>query len=169
MSKFVQKSERNVELPLGCKDLIDVDSIRNWTRVDHPDWPKRTLDQLAYMEGYLARLLQSAGKAALVCVGRSQNGAMVMVVPALDLAGSVIFATWNSAAQEQALRTVFDDAGGSPLAEPVGRWKSKKSLKYPLSANPSEAARFIGQVLRAGYGLGDLAPVSLLFHEPKVA
>ena len=167
MSKLVQKSKRSLELPLGCKDLIDVDSIRNWSKLDRPDWPKRTLDQLAYMEGYLAGLLQSAGKTALVCVGRSENRGTIMVVPASDLPGSVVFAMWNSAAQEQALRAVFDEARISPLVEPVGRYKANKCLKYPPPPGPSDAARFLGGLFRAGYGLEDLAPITLWHHEPK--
>jgi hypothetical protein len=169
MDELPKMPERSVELPVGCKDLIDVDATRNWTRVDHPDWPKRTLDQLAYMEGYLARLIESAGTAVLVCIGRFQNKGSIMVVAAPDLPGSVVFARWSNAGQEQALQGVFGESGISPLTEPVGRYKAKKSVKYPLPAEPSDAARLIGGLLRAAYGLSDLSPVTLFHVQPKTA
>ena len=72
--------------------------------------------------------------------------------------------------QERAVRAVFDEAGTSPLAEPVGRWKaSKKLATYPLPPDPSMAARLIGQVFRLGYGLDDLASITFFYHEIKTA
>ena len=61
VSEFIQQSKRSIELPLGRKDLIDVEGIRNWKPTVNPDWPPAKTDQLAYMEDCLTRLLQSAG------------------------------------------------------------------------------------------------------------
>jgi hypothetical protein len=73
-------------------------------------------------------------------------------------------------AQGQAVQGVFEEASLAPVTEPVGRWKAaKRSLRYELPADPSVAARFIGEVFRAGYRLGDLSSISLWYHEPRVA
>ncbi len=77
MNSFPEMPKRGVELPLGCNDLIDVEAIRNWTGNEHPGWPKRTLDQLGYMEGYLTRLLESAGNAAILSVRLMRAKAML--------------------------------------------------------------------------------------------
>jgi len=162
MSEFIQNPERGVELPLDCKDLIDIDEIRYWTPVAHPDWPPRTTDKLAYIEGYLARLLQTAGESPLVFLSCNQERGQVMVIRDPDPVGPAVFASCNGAAQEQVLRAIFEEAGMLPITGPVGRWKGKCSLIYPLPVDPSMAARFIGEVFRAGYGLGDLASISFL-------
>ena len=165
MSEFIQQSNRSVELPLGCKDLIDVQDIRDWKSVTRPDWLLLTKDRLAYMEGYLTRLLQQAGKSPLVLISRHQDGGSVLVVRDVDLVVPVVFVSWNGATQEHAVRAVFEQAGISPITEPVGRWKAKHSLKYPLATDHSIAAQFITGVFRMGYGLGDLASISMWYRE----
>src|SRR2546428_11532429 len=111
MSEFIQKSNRSIELPLGCKDLIDVEEIRNWKPAGRSNWSTWKEDQLAYLEGYVTRLLESAGKSTLVGISRHLDWGQVMVIPDADLVASVIFASWNGAAQEQAVRDVFEGAG----------------------------------------------------------
>jgi hypothetical protein len=66
VSEFIQQSKRSIELTPGRKDLVDVEGIRNWKPTVNPDWPPVKTDQLAYMEGYLTRLLQSAGNAPVL-------------------------------------------------------------------------------------------------------
>ncbi len=167
MKEFIGKPSRSIELPLGCKDLTDVPDKRNWKPVARPNWPNREVDQLEYLEGRLARLLELAGKSVLVGVSRHQDRGEILVIPDADLCMAVIFASWNGAAQERAIRTVFNEASSAQVPEPVGRWKAKRALKYRLPSHPPEAAHFIGELFRAGYGLDDLASVSLLYHEPK--
>src|SRR5579862_5018088 len=165
MSEFIQQSKRSVELPLGCRDLIDIQDIRDWKSVNDPDWLVPAEDKLAYMEGYLTRLLQQAGKCPLVLISRHQDRGNVLVVRDVDLVVPVVFASRNGGTQEQAVRAVFEEAGISEITEPVGRWKAKRSLKYPLAADPSIAAQFIAGVFRMGYGLGDLASISMWYRE----
>jgi len=165
MSEFVQKPARSIELPLGCKDLIDVSEIRNWRPGVRLRFLAPSTDKLAYIGGYLTRLLKSAGTSHVVCISRFQDKGQVTVIRDPDLGRPVLFALWHNVAQQQALRALFDEAGLSPISEPVGRWKGKRSLRYPLPSGPSAAARFICEVLRAGYGLNDLAVIRLFFHE----
>ncbi len=169
MNNFPEMPKRSVELPLGCKDLFDLEQVRNWKPAPQREWPSPTSDRLAYIEGQLAGLLQSGGKSKAVGVSRYEDHGQIMVISDPNLAASVLFASWHTATQEQALRRLFEEAGTSAAAEPVGRWKSKHSMKYLLPAEPSAAARFIGEVLRAGYGLGELSVINLSYHEAKPA
>jgi len=168
MSNFPQMPKRSVELPLGCKDILDVEEVRQWKPVFHQDWPGLTSDRLAYIEGQLVQRLQAAGKSKLVGIACSQDRGQIIVTSNADLAAPIIFASWHSAAEEQALRGVFEEAGISPATGPLGRWKAKDLLKYALPVEASRVARLVGEVFRAGYGLGDLSLINLWYHERKL-
>jgi hypothetical protein len=169
MKNFPEMPKRSIELPLGCKDLFDLEAVRNWKPAPHVEWRRGTWDRLAYIEGQLAEMLQPGGKPKVVMVSRSLDRGHIMIILDPDLDASVLFASWHSAAQEQALRQVFEEAGTPSAAEQVGRWKSENSLKYFLPAEPAKAARFIGEVLRAGYGLVERSLINLSYHERKRA
>ena len=162
--------ERSVELPLGCKDLMDVEAIRNWQTVGNRDWPwPVATDRLAYIEGQLAQLLQSAGNSKLVYVSHYQNQGHVMVISDYDLKASVMVAAWRGASEEQNIRKVFEEAGIPLITGPAGPWKTKDALKYTLPVNAEQEARLVCEVFRTGFGLGDLALIDLSRHERKRA
>jgi len=169
MSKFVQKTERSIELPFGCKDLGDLEEIRNWKPGTPKSRPKIQVDRLAYLEGYLDGLLQSSSGHVLVGISLFQGRSHLHLLPESALPAPVLFASWNGTAQEQAVRTALEEAGLEPATEPVGRWTAKRALKYLLPGDPTFASRLIGQVLRTGYGLEDLTEVTIWNHEPRNA
>lgn len=170
MLDFPQMPKRSVELPLGCKDLMDVEAIRNWKSVGGLDLPWReTADQIAYIEGQLAEFLQAAGMPKLVSLSRHRDYGQVMVTSDPELSASTILAHSRDATEQQAIRKVFEEAGMPPLTGPVGRWKFRNALKYQLPAQSSDGARLIGELFRSGYGLGDLTVIHLSYHEPKRA
>jgi hypothetical protein len=125
------------------------------------------VDRLAYLEGYLAGLLQSSGGHVLVGVSIFQGRSHLHVMPVSALPTPVLFASWDGAGQEQAVRTALEEAGLEPVTKPVGRWTAKRTLKYLLPDDPTLASRLIGQVLRTGYGLGDLTEVTIWNHEAE--
>ncbi len=47
MSDFTERPKRSIELPLGCKDLIDIAEIRDWKKAAYPHWPKLVGEKLA--------------------------------------------------------------------------------------------------------------------------
>ena len=169
MSDFIQRSDRSIELPLGCKDLLDIEEVRNWKVGTSHSRPKLSTDALAYLEGYLAKLLESAGNSTLVGISVFQGVGHIHVIPDATMPAAVIIASWNGAAQELAVRNALDEVGLQPATGPVGRWKAARSWKYLLPGDPSCAASAIGQVFRTGYELGDLASVTLWHHEAKTA
>src|SRR5215475_12826789 len=91
MGKFVEKSQRGVELPLGCKDLIDLEEIRNWRPPIYRYWPQATTDRLAYIEGSVAQFLQFERSSKLVVISRHLNQGQIMVISYSRLSGSILF------------------------------------------------------------------------------
>ena len=165
MSDFPQMPKRSLELPLGCKDLMDVEAIHNWKPVDRGRPFRATTDRLAYIEGQVAELLQLAGTSKLVSVGRYEDYGQIMVISDADLTASAIFARWRNAPEQEAVRNAFEEHGIPEIFEPVGNWKTKDSLRYNLPAHPSDAARLVVQVFCTGYGLGVLALINCSYHE----
>lgn len=105
----------------------------------------------------------------LVGIGLFQGAGHVPVLSDPALATPVLFASCNNGSQQEALRTALEEADAQPAGEAVGRWKAKRSLKYLLPSDATLAARVIAQIFRAGYGLSDLAEMSVWRHDPKVA
>jgi len=171
MSDFIQRSNRSIALPLGCKDLMDVEAIRDWKAASHPDvFKPLTKDHLAFVEDFLAERLETAGHSTLVGIWRFLDRGQIFVHKDPELVVPVVVAIWNGPAQEQAIRGTFEDAGISAATEPIGRWKEgKRLLKYLLPTATSKAAQLIGEVLRVGYGLNNLSMVSLYYHERNAA
>ena len=78
--------KRSLELPLGCKDLMDVEAIRNWKPVVQRAKPFRArTDRLAYIEGQVGELLQSGSASKLISVGRYEDHGQVMIISDPDL------------------------------------------------------------------------------------
>ena len=108
-------------------------------------------------------LLESAGQTALVAISRRGDCGSVLVARYNDLAVSVLIAKCTSITAEQTIHAVFEEAGIPQVEGTVPHWKEKRSLKYTLPTDPSKAARLIGQVFRAGYGLSDLSSVDIWY------
>jgi hypothetical protein len=163
MNPFPEMPERSIELPLGCKDLIDVEEVRKWQTAQH--WRDVVQDQLAYMEGYLAGLIKSTRGSYSLWLFRFRDHGGIMVVRDDQLKDQVLFASWSSIVQRRNLEAFFAESGGVPISPPVGRWKTHRSMLYRLPPGAAAAAQFAGEVLRGGYGLPDRARVDLRYHE----
>src|SRR5262245_2211731 len=126
MSPFPDMPERSIELPLGCKDLIDVAEIRKWQTARH--WLDVVQDQLAYMEGYLTRLIESTSESYGLWLSRFQDRGSVSVVRDSQLKDKVLFASWSSIVQRRNLEAFFAESGSVAISPPVGRWKTHRSM-----------------------------------------
>jgi hypothetical protein len=93
MESFPEMPKRSIELPLGCKDLPDVEARRSWTSHREGTRPKIWGDQLACCEGFLAGLLHQAGGTVLVGISVFQRRGQVHLLPDPTLATPVVFAS----------------------------------------------------------------------------
>ena len=167
MNPFPEMPERSIELPLGCKDLIDVEEVHKWQTARH--WWDVVQDQLAYMEGYLARLIESTSGSYGLWLSRFQDHGSVVVVRDNQLKDQVLFASWSSIVQRRNLEAFFAESGSVAISPPVGRWKTHRSMLYRLPSGATAAAQFAGEVLQGGYGLPDRARIDLYHHEAPSA
>src|ERR1051326_1120682 len=162
MDGFPQMPKRSVDLPLGCKDLADAREIHE---PNPAQWrQRRVADQLAYMEGYLAQLIESTGGSYGLWLSRFQDHGMVGVVCDSQLHDQVLIATWRSIVQQRNLAAYFGDVSAVAVQPRIGRWKTRHCMIYRLPADPTAAAGFAGQVFRGGYGFSDTSVIYLDYH-----
>lgn len=160
MNPFVNFQQRGIELPGGCKDLVDVLRMEH-QRVAEPNRVALT-EGLADIERYVSGLLQPDAKVkqvilfsydyrAVVCLrfgpfrfGYSPSGLSALV-----------YVDDTEPLQEQAVRTVFEEAGISPFLE-------SGVLRYALPNTLTEATNLITDLLRRGFGVREDARLG--FH-----
>ncbi len=165
MDEFVNYQKRGIDLPAGCKDLIDVLRSGNFWWVPVPD------AGFAQIERYISQLLQCESKPGSVCIWfrdfrnhvnlSFKDGALLMVV-LVQTADTV---------REQAALKLFREAGIQPLR--VGDFQADgipcQVLSYPLPGIVAEAAQLTSEFLRKVFGLGEDATLVFLYYEPDPA
>ncbi len=162
MSQFVNYLKRGVELPEGCKNLIDVLQKGNQGSVHKPD--RVAEEGLANIEGYLSSMLASPAKRKFLSIFWFEHEDKICL-PLLFIGGvinALLLVACTDAERERAVRAVFAQAGVAPLQDHVvhlvgdagadSRW-----LRYPLPATAREAAGIIIELLRTAYGLPETA------------
>src|ERR1051326_7717665 len=152
MNEFVNFGKRSVELPSGCKDLIDV--LQQAKR--HPAPSTLTVcsaEGLTDVAKHLPRLLELGAKSKhLVITWHEMNYVQLMNQDGVLTAMAVVHENTHS---EQAVRGVFSAAGLAPtLDEAVAGW-SVRVLAYPLPDAASSIEELISELLRTGYGLAE--------------
>jgi hypothetical protein len=167
MNTFKTDPKRTIELPIGCKDLIDLDDIRNWTSLADQSWPPPTTDQLAYMEGFLSQILEACRPSPFVIMSAHTDRGHVMVLPDRFSAGPALYPESSGPGQKTTVPATFVELGIEPTQR-TGRWGKKCPVLYPLPSDPSAAASFIAQIFRTAYGLNDFAPISFLYSRQSM-
>lgn len=155
MRGFIQNSKRSVELPFGCKDLIDVDSIRNWRVDGTASGLISTADRLAYVDGQLSRLLEANGPFPLVSLSHRVAVGRVSIIRNTGLFAPVLSVHYNGPPDERAVRYLLEESEILLITEPVGNRRTKNVLQSQLPADTTAAVQLIGRILREGYGLDE--------------
>jgi hypothetical protein len=175
MNPFVNFGQRNIQLPPGCKDLMDV--LRTLHRKDcgKEDNCKEGLGDIAR---YLARLLEPRGaESRQVVIFCYAQRAVVSLDFGPFLLGcrpsglsALIFVDGSEPLQEQAVRTVFEQAGIPPfLASGVpGMEGPTRVLRYALPSTLEDASRVITTLFRRGFGVGEEARLGFQFFDRNV-
>jgi len=170
VSQFVNYLKRGVELPEGCKDLIDVLQKGNQGSVHKPD--RVAEEGLANIEGYLSSMLASPAKRKFLSIFWFEHEDKICL-PLLFIGGvinALLLVACTDAERERAVRAVFAQAGIAPVqdlavhnwghAEAESRW-----LRYPVPATAREAACLIIELLRTAYGLPETAKLDFTYCE----
>src|SRR5437879_6032211 len=151
MNKFVNFGKRSVELPAGCKDLIDV--LQQAKRYPASTLTIRSAEGLTDVAKHLLRLLELGAKSRyLVITWHEMNYVQLMNQEGVLTALAVVHENTH---REQAVRGVFGAAGLRPiLDEALAGW-SVRMLAYSLQGGASSTPELISDLLRTGYGLAE--------------
>jgi hypothetical protein len=165
MNPFVNLQKRSIQLPKGCKDLIDV------LRQPRARGIVRERGELAHIEHCLSRLLQSAAKRkALFILSLDGQAACVLAHHDGVLAVTVWFECRNSV-REEAVRGLFVEAGINPTMDDVksSAGVPMRGLAYPLPTVAPRAAQLTAELMRRAYGVTEEASLVFLYDERDAA
>ena len=176
MNPFVNLQKRSIQLPKGCKDLIDVlRPPRVWGAVGEtiyygepfPKADRIETGGLAHVEHYLSRLLQSAAKRKTLLISSPDWRAWCVLAHYDDVLTVTVFVECSESLREEAVRGLFIEAGIAPTVDYVSSAEGvpKRGLAYPLPADASRAAQLTAELMRRAYGVTDVAALDFLYDE----
>jgi hypothetical protein len=160
MNPFVNFQKRTIQLPPGCKDLMDV------LRTLHREGPRKAdtcKERLSDVGHYLNRLLEPpGGESRQVVIFCYECRAVVCLDFGPFLIGcrpsglsALVFVDGAEPLQEQAVRTVFEQANIPPFLESgvPGMDGPTRLLRYALPSTVADATRLITALFRQGFGV----------------
>lgn len=177
MGKFVNYKKRSVELPPGCKDLMDVLLKVSKSKTSQPvttQWvPIPKPEQIAthgldHILRFMTRVLESTAKFTSLNIELPGREAAISVYRhseqgTLDL---MLF-VYRDTEEERAIRAFFAGHQVVPTVDylpgPVTS-TSLRGLLYPLPQDATEAANLIGDFLRTVHGLAEEAGIDFTFE-----
>jgi len=171
MNPFVNYQQRGIELPPGCKDLID--TLRTQKTVG-PAATRIPAGGLQDIPNYVARLLQSKARGRHLVISSTVPFAAVVLKFGRFLMGhhpsglsALIFTDSTEPLQEQMVRTVFEQVGFSPFMEygVGGGVEPTRTLCYPLPDTATEAASLVTAVFQKGFGVSEHARLEFGYYE----
>jgi hypothetical protein len=157
MNEFVNFQKRGIELPPGCKDLIDV--------LPPPREARVPVEGLSHIERYVSRLLQSPGQLRSVWINSYSSETPVMFGILHTTKGLLHALIFMATERVSYIRDVLDGAGIQPKQDdaiPPGDGRCTRFIACPLPVDAVLAARLVSELLQKGYGLS--ADVELEFR-----
>ena len=166
MNEFVNMGKRSIELPAGCKDLIDVLQPAKRHALDNLTISLAE-GGLADLAKHLANLLEQGKKTKNLGITWHELNYLHLVNEGLFL--TALLVVHDNTHREQAVRAVFAVAGLAPIRdEAVNGW-SVRVLGYPLPAGASNIEELISDLLRKGYGLAENVRLEFAFWEDETS
>jgi hypothetical protein len=151
MNKFVDFGKRDVDLPAGCKDLIDV--LQRAEQRAAPKLATRSVWRLADVAAHVDRLTEAGAKAKnLAITWHEMNYVLLTSEQGVISALTVIH---ENTQREQTVRGVFQEAGLAPNFVKTVAGFSVRVLRYSFPAGASNIGSLISELLRKGYGLAE--------------
>ena len=169
MNSFINYQSRSVELPEGCKDLIDVLNLARAGRAAPCEGTQTgglgVPGLLADIEAYVARFSTSAVRVRSLWIHvRCDPTALLAVFHGKPGLRALIFV---DARREQTVRTVLADFGISPLRDDLLP-NNVRGLQCVLPSI-SDIGQFIQELLADGFSLTQETALELDYREKNVA
>jgi hypothetical protein len=179
MTRFVKYQKRGVQLPPGCKDLIDVLKGKakakipgaftgEWEPVPKPDlFPSGGVAQI---ERYVVRILVSAAKFTALTVSSLDQQVVVGLYrhPDENAFDLMLLVLRRDKELEQSIRDFFGQRGIQHTLDYLCsgvKPNSKRGLKYPLPSDSKQVAVLLADLLTKVYGLDAEAGLAFAHHE----
>jgi hypothetical protein len=152
MNKFVDFGKRNVDLPAGCKDLIDV--LERAKQRPVPTLTTRSVEGLANAARYLDNLTEGGAQAKNLAI-TWREGLNYVHLTNERCVITALAVIYDRTQSEQAVREVFEEAGLAPTHDETLAAFSVRLLRYSFPSGSSDISGLISELLRRGYGLAE--------------
>jgi hypothetical protein len=143
---------RGLELPKGCKDLIDALHLAHFAHLVPLERSKSAVFRggLPDVEGYLAAMLRPPPAVRWVIVLWPDQSDFIFVLCAREALSVFVDVSRGDAGHEQRIRQIFQKAGCKLISQSFGDVGSLASLRYALPHIASEAAEIVCDLLLRG-------------------
>ena len=174
MSEFVNYHKRGIELPPGCKDLIDVlptSRRQRKTYIASGFRPAKMREErfptagLAQIGRYVSMLLQWQGELFTLSLTAQDFEFPVTLYRSRSEGTAAVVLVTKQAQREQAIRAFFEQQGIA--AWDLGAADGSRGLAYPLPSDEARAVSLITEMLRSVYGLSDEAGIDFRYYEKR--
>ena len=178
MTQLVNYKKRGVELPKGCKDLIDI--LQGPRRAKAPlaavgqpvvggvKFERFSTHGLAQIERYVNRLLESKSKVAGFSIvpsdQQTETCCLFHMEGGLHL---VLFVNEHDTERERTVRALFESLGIQPTLNYVMIYPKIRLLRYPLPSDAPSVAHIVADLLVKGFGLREDAGLDLFYMETR--
>ena len=154
MKGFVNFGKRSVQLPAGCKNLIDlIEPSKRRPLSTFTTHAAQVAQGLRDIGEHLSGLLGSGAKYKNLVITWHENNYLHLMNEEGVLTALVV--VHENTGREQAIRAFFAAAGLAPfLDEAVGHC-FVRVWRYPLPEGTSKIEQLVFSLLRAGYGLAE--------------
>lgn len=162
MNEFVNFQKRDVALPPGCKDIIDVLNYnKDLIYFSPPKKAKAPTEGLLDIEQYLSRMLQSPAQRRSLTIYSVQAASKVRLhlFWGKGLLRAMFFIPTDREAQ---IRSVLDDRGIPPTQDEPATDEDSRFIICALPTDAVSATSLVSELLQKGYGLP--ANIELEFH-----
>jgi len=167
MNSFVNPNQRGIELPEGCKDLIDALHMSQKPSVveNKPVVPQGFAD----LESYVCLMSEpsSKKKSLTICCWQHEDKVLLSLIRPKGVLHVMMILNCARPENEKVARAVLDSAGISlaqdQLAGDAGN--ENRYLIFSAPAIPREAAHLIADLLRKAYRLPSDAPLEFNYSE----
>ena len=179
MARFVNYQKRGIELPPGCKDLIDVLKGKakakvpgafagKWGPVPKPDlFPSGGIAQI---ERYVVRVLASAVKFAALTISSLDEQVVAGLYrhPDENAFDLMLFVLRKDKELEQSIREFFRQREIEHTLDYLCSGveaNHMRGLKYPLPSDSKQVAMLLADLLTNVYGLDAGAGLAFAYHK----
>ena len=165
MNNFVDFGKRGVELPAGCKNLIDVLRLAEQDAARKP--AMASVQRLADVVTYVDRLAEAGAKTKNLAITWHELNYIHLTNEQGVISALTVIHTKTQ--RERAVREVFEKAGLAPTFIETVAGSCVCVLRYSFPAGVPNIGGLISELLRKGFGLAENVRLEIGSWEDEAA